>query len=111
MANPLYLSRLLNLLNPSNPLPNFFHGVDSDSNSLGKNSVQKLTKCQVLDGGRRVEPKVSEPYIRFCIFKHSTNIIRLADLLTDDAHSANPDSAYFFKCTKQLHNIDIYSIL
>ena len=54
--------------------------------------MQKLTKCQVLDGGRRVEPKVSEPYIRFCIFKHSTNIIRLADLLTDDAYSANPDS-------------------
>ena len=103
MAKALYLSRLLNLLNHSNDR--------TVSPSLGKNSVQKLTKCQVLDGGRRVEPKVSEPYIRFCIFKHSTNIIRLADLRTDDAHSANPDSAYFFKCTKQLHNIDIYSIL
>ena len=35
VAKTLYLSRLFNLLNPSNPLTNTFHGVDSDSNSLG----------------------------------------------------------------------------
>ena len=36
VAKTLYLSRLFNLLNPSNPLTNTFHGVDSDSNSLGE---------------------------------------------------------------------------